>query len=155
MASVRAAGAQEVGPPVTESPLGEITMLCCSGSVDDYSKQFIALACRDIELTEKQQVQLFIAGLVNPLKTDVALQRPASLDDAIMLARAYEQRQMLEPETTPSGSRSTHIPALPAPTDSTGSTAASSAMAGSGKLATLSAAHLNGDGSTPSRRPVL
>jgi hypothetical protein len=35
-------------------------------------------------------VQIYTTGLVNPLKTDVALRRPASLDDAIMFARAYE-----------------------------------------------------------------
>jgi hypothetical protein len=34
---------------------------------------------------------------VNPLKTDVALRRPQSLDDAIMLARACEQRLQLGP----------------------------------------------------------
>jgi hypothetical protein len=36
---------------------------------------------------------MYTAGLVNPLKTDVALRRPHTLDDAIMLARAYEQCQ--------------------------------------------------------------
>jgi hypothetical protein len=38
-------------------------------------------------------VHIYTPGLINPLKTDVALRRPTSLDDAIMLARAYEQRQ--------------------------------------------------------------
>jgi hypothetical protein len=37
-----------------------------------------------------------MAGLGQPLRTDVVLQKPSTLDEAIMLARAYEQR------TTPS-----------------------------------------------------
>jgi hypothetical protein len=40
---------------------------------------------------------MYTAGLVNPLKTDVVLRRPQSLDDAIMLACAYEQRLQLTP----------------------------------------------------------
>ena len=66
------------GPAITESPLGEISLLRRTGTVEDYAKQFVALACREVELSERQQVQLFIAGLVNPLRTDVAIQSPAT-----------------------------------------------------------------------------
>jgi hypothetical protein len=59
-------------------------------SVADYAKQFMALSCRDISLTKPLQVQLFITGLGDPLRTDVALQQPASLDDVVIFARAYE-----------------------------------------------------------------
>jgi hypothetical protein len=59
--------------------------------VEDYARQFVALACCEVELSERQQVQLFIVGLVNPLRTDVAIQSPATLDDAIRYARAFEQ----------------------------------------------------------------
>ena len=63
---------------MTDNPLEEIAKLS-------------TLAYHNAELTKRQQVQLFIIGLVNPLKTDVALHRLATLDDANMLARAYEQ----------------------------------------------------------------
>jgi hypothetical protein len=79
------------GPPLTDSPVGALAMLRRSDSVDDYAKQFMALSCRDTSLTEPLQVQLFITGLGDPLRTDVALQQPASLDDAVIFARAYEQ----------------------------------------------------------------
>lgn len=45
-----------------------------------------------MDLTENQQVQLFAARLGHPLKITVALHKPDTIDDAIMLARAYEQR---------------------------------------------------------------
>uniref|UniRef100_A0A7N0ZSV2 Retrotransposon gag domain-containing protein n=1 Tax=Kalanchoe fedtschenkoi TaxID=63787 RepID=A0A7N0ZSV2_KALFE len=78
------------GPTMTDSPLGEIAMLRRTGTVNEYCNQFLTLACRDVELSEKQQVQLFITGLVNPLKTDVALHRPTTLDDAIISSMALE-----------------------------------------------------------------
>jgi hypothetical protein len=53
-------------------------------------------------LTEPLQVQLFITDLGDPLRTGVALQQPASLDDAVIFARAYEQRNISHnmPSTT-------------------------------------------------------
>jgi hypothetical protein len=99
------------GPPLTDSPVGALAMLRCSGSVDDYAKQFMALSCRDTSLTEPLQVQLFITGLGDPLRTDVALQQPASLDDAVIFARAYEQRNIsrdVPPSAAWSTSRSSY-----------------------------------------------
>jgi hypothetical protein len=61
------------GPPLTDSPLGALAMLRRSGSVDEFNKQFMALSCRDPSITEPQQIQLFITGLGDPLRTDVAL----------------------------------------------------------------------------------
>jgi hypothetical protein len=116
------------GPPMTDSPLGELTALRRTGTVEDYVNSFLALACRDVELSESQQVQLFTAGLVNPLKTDVALCRPRSLDDAIMLARAYEQRATLGP-TDPSAPRTGRVPRPSLPASSAASASASTTSA--------------------------
>jgi hypothetical protein len=134
---------QRFGPPMTNSPVGELMLLRRTGSVEDYTDQFLAFACRDADLSEQQLVQIYTAGLVNPLKTGVALRRPASLDDAIMFARAYEQRLQLvasdlPPGRTPravqqSGSASTRVVA-------SAQSGASSAVAppGSGKSSALS-----------------
>ncbi|WVZ98117.1 hypothetical protein U9M48_043595 [Paspalum notatum var. saurae] len=70
------------GPPMTDTPLGALKLLQRTTTVEDYCEKFMSLACRDAELSEPQQVQLFIAGLRNPLQLDVALQRPYTLNEA-------------------------------------------------------------------------
>jgi hypothetical protein len=80
------------GPPLTYSPMGELAMLQRKGPMDDYSARFMALSCHDPSFTEHQQIQLYVTGLGNPLRTDVALQQPATLDDVVIFARAYKQR---------------------------------------------------------------
>jgi hypothetical protein len=72
--------------------LGELAMLRRTGSVDEFTKRFMELSYRDPIITEQQQIQLFTSGLGDPLRLDVTLQQPASMDDAIIFARAYEQR---------------------------------------------------------------
>jgi hypothetical protein len=79
--------------------IGELALLRKDGSVDDYAKKFMALSYCDPAPTETHQIQLFTAGLGTDLRTDVSLQQPAMLDDAVMFARAYEQR--LLPQAVP------------------------------------------------------
>jgi len=67
---------QRFGPPMTDSPVGELMLLRRTDSVEDYTDKFLSYACRDADLSEQQLVQIYTAGLVNPLKTDVALRRP-------------------------------------------------------------------------------
>lgn len=88
---------QRFGPAVTDGSIGEIMLLRRTGSVEDYTDKFLGLAYREADITETQLVQFYTAVLVNPLKTDVALHRPQTVDDAIMFARAYEQRLQLAP----------------------------------------------------------
>jgi hypothetical protein len=80
------------GPSLTDTPLGELAMLCRTGSVNEFAKRFMALSCRDPTITEQQQIQLFTTGLGDPLRLDVALQQSTSMDDAVIFAQAYEQR---------------------------------------------------------------
>jgi hypothetical protein len=75
-----------------DSPLGELVLLHRARTVDDYTDQFLTLAYCNADLSDHQLVQIYTTGLVNPLKADVTLYRPAMLDDAIVLARTYEQR---------------------------------------------------------------
>jgi hypothetical protein len=42
------------GPPLTDSPIGQLAMLRHSSSVDEFYKLFIALSCRNTSLTEQQ-----------------------------------------------------------------------------------------------------
>lgn len=114
-------------PPLTDSPLGEIALLRRTGSVDDYCNKFLSLSCRDTSLTEAQQIQLFTVGLGKPLRTDVSLRRPVTLDDAIMYARAYEQR-LAPSDCAPARATSCALPKTQ-PTASSTSSAASSPLA--------------------------
>jgi hypothetical protein len=79
------------GPPVTDSPIGDLAMLRCTGTVDECSKCFVVLSYCYTSLTEAQQIELFIIGLGDPLHTDVALQQPSSQDNTIIFARAHKQ----------------------------------------------------------------
>ncbi|KAG8091773.1 hypothetical protein GUJ93_ZPchr0012g19365 [Zizania palustris] len=72
-------------------------------------KRFMAMSCRDIAIAEAHQVQLFIASLGKPLRTDVMLQRPTSLDDAVMFAQAFEQHEGVTQRTS-SSSATTRTP---------------------------------------------
>jgi hypothetical protein len=52
-------------------------------------------------ITEAHQVQLFLVGLGKPLHTNVALHQLPTFDDAIVLARAYEQGEMVPSPSAP------------------------------------------------------
>lgn len=89
------------GPPLTDTPLGEIALLRHTGLINDYANCFVVLACRAEGLLETQQIQLFTVGLGDPLRTDVSLKRPTTMDDVVMYARAYEQRLSATPPPAP------------------------------------------------------
>lgn len=86
------------GPLMTETPLSELKLLQREGTIDEYCSRFMALSCRNLSLTEDQQIQLFVVGLGALMRTDVGLMRPRTLDDAVMFARAYE---LCEASSTP------------------------------------------------------
>jgi hypothetical protein len=81
---------QRFGPPLHGNALGELIQLKRDTMVTDYQNRFLALINRCTGLSEKQQIDILTAGLRNPLKIDVELEQPATLDDAMALARAYE-----------------------------------------------------------------
>jgi hypothetical protein len=93
------------GPPLRSNPLGELTQLRRTSTVDDYQEQFLVLLARCADVTEPQQIAIFTAGLQQPLSTDVELQKPATLEDAMALARAFERRQHVSTELAATGSR--------------------------------------------------
>jgi hypothetical protein len=72
--------------------LAELKELTCTGTVEDYQRQFFTSLCRYDDMTPMQQAQMFTAGLGEPLHTDVDLAAPTDLQAAMHLARAYERR---------------------------------------------------------------
>ena len=61
------------GPPVRSNPFGELTHLRRTGTVREYEDQFLQLLARREHVTERQQIDIFTAGLRNPLRIDVKL----------------------------------------------------------------------------------
>jgi hypothetical protein len=71
---------------------GELKELRRTGTVEEYERQFLALLCRCDNLTPPHQLDLFTAGLGQPLASDVEMQRPSNLQTALSLTRAFELR---------------------------------------------------------------
>jgi hypothetical protein len=71
--------------------LGELIQLQREMTVADYQSKFLALITRCIGLIERHQIDIFTNGLRNPLKTNIKLEA-STLEDAMALARTYEQR---------------------------------------------------------------
>jgi hypothetical protein len=121
------------GPPLTDSPIRELTLLRHDGLVHDYAKRLMVLSCCNPSIMEAQQVQLFIIGLGAPLWTGVA----TSLNDVVMYARAYKQRALQPVPTQSSASQPpSHMfskPPAPTTTPSTASTPIGSSAPVTGK----------------------
>jgi hypothetical protein len=83
---------QRFGPPTRSNPLGELCHLRLQGSVVDDTEAFLTHLSRCNTLTEQHRIAIFNIGLGEPLKTDVELQQPNTLEDIVGLARAYERR---------------------------------------------------------------
>jgi len=64
------------GSPIRSNPLGELAACRRTSTVADYQDRFLALLTCAGPLTEAQQVQLFMAGLGEPLSIDVQLLGP-------------------------------------------------------------------------------
>jgi len=64
--------------------------------VDEYQDQFLKLLARCDGITERQQIDIFTAGLGNLMCIDVEMQKPESFEDAMTLARAYERRLAID-----------------------------------------------------------
>lgn len=59
------------GPPIRSNPMAELKDLYRTGTGEEYQRQFSLLLCRCNDLTAMQQVNMFTAGLGEPLRTDV------------------------------------------------------------------------------------
>lgn len=61
------------GPSIRSNPMAELKELHLTSTVEEYQRQFNLLICRCEDLTPRQQVLMFTAGLGEPLHTDVML----------------------------------------------------------------------------------
>jgi hypothetical protein len=59
--------------------------------VEDYQRQFLSLLCRFDGLTPKHQMNLFTAGLGEPMRFDIEMQRPADQQNTMSLAYTFER----------------------------------------------------------------
>jgi hypothetical protein len=82
---------QRFGSPLRSNLLEELIQLRNETTVVEYQSQFLALLARCDDLVEKHQIHIFTVNLGNPLCTDVELEHPTTLDDAMALARIYKQ----------------------------------------------------------------
>jgi hypothetical protein len=71
--------------------LGELIQLQRETTVADYQSKFLALVTRCAGLIEKHQIDIFTNGLCNPLKTNIELEAPVTLEDTMALVRTYNQ----------------------------------------------------------------
>ncbi|XP_010264784.1 PREDICTED: uncharacterized protein LOC104602705 [Nelumbo nucifera] len=95
------------GPPLTSNPLGELINLKQTGTVAEYQRQFQTLLARASFVRPDQQVDMFTAGLSEPLRVDVEMQNPPNLVTAMNLARAFERKLQLRRGTISKGRPST------------------------------------------------
>jgi hypothetical protein len=87
-------------PPLHSNPLGELKELRCTGLVEEYQRQFLVMLCRCDGLSAFHAMNMFTAGLGEPMTSDVEMQRPEDLQVAMSLARAFERRASVAPPKT-------------------------------------------------------
>ena len=108
---------QHFGPPTRANPFGELISLRRTGSVAEYTKQFLQLLSRINPIPDDEERNIFTNNLGEPLKTQVELLRPATLEDAMDMAVSYEHLAMVTTVTaaTPTrpGRPTRPVPAAP------------------------------------------
>ena len=67
------------GPPIRTNSVGEIKALLRTGTVEEYSRHFLALLSRCDNLSTRTTIDLYTGGLGQPLAANVELQHPVNL----------------------------------------------------------------------------
>jgi len=140
-------------PHLRSNPLGELSHCRRTGSVDEYVDQFLKLLARCEDVSETQQIDLFTAGLLQPMCTDVEMHSPATLEDAMALTCSYERRLQITNDIARGPARPAKAAATPS---STPSTASNQAKPGAPSAQRPAPPSLSGrDGPTSPGGPVL
>jgi hypothetical protein len=63
-----------------------------TSTVQDYTDRFNAMLGHTHKLDAQQKAELFVGGLPDHIRADVAIRDPQDLQSAMYLARAFEQR---------------------------------------------------------------
>jgi hypothetical protein len=82
----------QFGPPVRDSRLAELGRLPFRTTVQDFAERFNAILCHARNLDNLQKAELFVGGLSDHIRVDVAMRTPQDLPTAMYLARAFELR---------------------------------------------------------------
>jgi hypothetical protein len=82
----------QYGPPVRDSRLAELGRLPFRSTVQDFSERFNAILCHARNLDNLQKAELFVGGLPNHIRVDVAMCAPQVLPTVMYLVRAFELR---------------------------------------------------------------
>jgi hypothetical protein len=86
--------------------LVDLKELYQTSTVEDYQRRFLATLCHCKDVSATQKVHKFVAGLAEPLRTDVELEDPSNLQTAMKLVRAFERRQSHTGAATPTATNS-------------------------------------------------
>jgi hypothetical protein len=82
----------QFGPPIRDSRLVELGRLQFRTMVQEFTERFNAVLCHARNLDAVQKAELFVVGLPDHIRVDVALHAPHDLHTAVYLARAFELR---------------------------------------------------------------
>lgn len=98
------------GPPIRSNSLGELKELYRTGSMEDYQRQFRALlcCCHYDDLSPRHQIDMFTAGLGQPLSSPVELLKPPNLQTTMSYAHAQERAKEVQLEVAMPAGHSGH-----------------------------------------------
>ncbi|XP_071681602.1 uncharacterized protein [Lolium perenne] len=78
------------GPPTRANPFGELISTRHTSTVADYSKRFLENLSRIQPIADAEERDIFTNNLGEPMKTQVEMLKPATLDAAMDLAISFE-----------------------------------------------------------------
>jgi len=85
------------GPSTRRNLIGDLIELRRgAGTVEDYINNFFNLSACTTNLSLQHEMQIFIAGLQDPIRTHVELREPFDLEEATSVARAFERLESLD-----------------------------------------------------------
>lgn len=88
-ASLVSAIEPEYGPSLLEQPRSKLFKLAQMGSIEEYFRQFMALANRTEGISDEARIDSFTNGLKPEVRREVVLRHSSSLQMAVELARVY------------------------------------------------------------------
>ena len=93
------------GPPTRANPFGELISIRRTGTVADYTKRFLEHLTRIKPIPDTEERDIFTKNLGEPMKTQVEMMKPASLEAAMDLAISFEHLHNVSTATTATQAR--------------------------------------------------